>query len=129
MIVPRRLQLSRAKGFSLQARSLACNALPAINVARPSLWGNPFIVGEDGTRAECVHKFRMLLGGMVCMSCKAPVAAQREFITHAGTHWKSLRGKNLACWCPATALCHADVLLELANAPAPPRTKEPATTD
>jgi hypothetical protein len=30
----------------------------------------------------------------------------------------SLRGKNLACWCPLDQPCHADVLLELANAPA-----------
>jgi len=28
-----------------------------------------------------------------------------------------LRGKNLACWCPINHPCHADVLLELANAP------------
>lgn len=28
-----------------------------------------------------------------------------------------LRGKNLACWCPLDQPCHADVLLELANAP------------
>ena len=27
-----------------------------------------------------------------------------------------LRGKNLACWCPLDAPCHADVLLRLANA-------------
>lgn len=28
----------------------------------------------------------------------------------------SLRGKNLACWCKLGEPCHADVLLELANA-------------
>lgn len=28
-----------------------------------------------------------------------------------------LRGKNLACWCPLDQPCHADVLLEIANAP------------
>ncbi len=28
-----------------------------------------------------------------------------------------LRGKNLACFCPLTHPCHADVLLELANKP------------
>jgi hypothetical protein len=28
---------------------------------------------------------------------------------------ESLRGKNLACFCPLDKLCHADVLLELAN--------------
>jgi hypothetical protein len=27
-----------------------------------------------------------------------------------------LRGKNLACWCRLDQPCHADVLLELANA-------------
>ncbi|MDE2442008.1 MAG: DUF4326 domain-containing protein [Betaproteobacteria bacterium] len=31
-----------------------------------------------------------------------------------------LRGKNLACWCKVGTPCHADVLIELANAP-PPR--------
>lgn len=30
----------------------------------------------------------------------------------------SLRGKDLACWCPLDQPCHADVLLELANAEA-----------
>jgi len=27
-----------------------------------------------------------------------------------------LRGKNLACYCPLDQPCHADVLLEIANA-------------
>ena len=26
-----------------------------------------------------------------------------------------LRGRDLACWCPLTGPCHADVLLEIAN--------------
>jgi hypothetical protein len=30
-----------------------------------------------------------------------------------------LQGKNLACWCPLDQPCHADVLLELANAARP----------
>jgi hypothetical protein len=29
---------------------------------------------------------------------------------------KRLRGKNLACWCPLDQPCHADTLLEIANA-------------
>lgn len=28
---------------------------------------------------------------------------------------RELAGKNLACWCPLTEPCHADVLLEVAN--------------
>ena len=27
-----------------------------------------------------------------------------------------LRGKNLSCWCKPSQVCHADVLLEVANA-------------
>ncbi len=30
-------------------------------------------------------------------------------------HLNELKGKNLACFCPLDASCHADVLLELAN--------------
>jgi hypothetical protein len=26
-----------------------------------------------------------------------------------------LKGKNLACWCPLSQPCHADVLMELTN--------------
>jgi len=28
---------------------------------------------------------------------------------------QELRGKNLACWCKLSEVCHADVLLEIAN--------------
>jgi hypothetical protein len=30
----------------------------------------------------------------------------------------ALAGRDLACWCPLDQPCHADVLLELANAEA-----------
>ena len=30
---------------------------------------------------------------------------------------RELRGKHLMCWCSLDQPCHADVLLELANAP------------
>lgn len=42
MTAPVRMRLSRKRGFNLQAESLALNGLPAVNVARPSKWGNPF---------------------------------------------------------------------------------------
>lgn len=116
-MIPQRLQLSRAKGFNLQQASKMRNGLPAVNVARPSPLGNPFIVGRDGTRAQCVRLFKILLGGNIALTTEATVDTQREFLSNAVVSWKSLRGKNLACWCPAHAECHADVLLELANRP------------
>lgn len=39
---PQRLQLSRKRGFNLQAASRTLNGLEAVNVARPSKFGNPF---------------------------------------------------------------------------------------
>lgn len=30
---------------------------------------------------------------------------------------QELRGKDLACWCQEGELCHADVLIEIANQP------------
>ncbi len=112
MAQPVRLQLSRKKGFDLQALSLATNGLPAINVARPSRWGNSFKVGEDhsyyggpefvkATAEQCVEIFRRVLDAQ------------------PGAPLHLLRGKNLACWC-AGSPCHADVLLEIANRPGEP---------
>lgn len=49
--------------------------------------------------------------GMV--ACRAALVARRGTILASLT---ALRGKNLACVCPLDAPCHADVLLELANA-------------
>lgn len=114
-IKPQRLQLSRAKGFDLQAASMLRNGLPAVNVARPGPWGNPFVVGQDGTRVECVRLFKLLLGGYIALTTKATVDAQQDFLRHAAANRKSLTGKNLACWCPKHEECHADVLIVLAN--------------
>lgn len=91
---PVRLRLSRKKGFSLQAVSVATNGLPAVNCARPTRWGNPFTFENSG-KVHPVLRF----------ACEiAPLLDLAE-----------LRGKNLACWCPLDAECHADVLLEFAN--------------
>jgi hypothetical protein len=30
-------------------------------IGRPSMWGNPFVIGKDGTRAEVVEKYECWL--------------------------------------------------------------------
>lgn len=113
---PVRLQLSRKKGFDLQELSREVNGLPAVNVARPSGYGNPFVIGETPsiafhaytrerieTAAEAVDLYRRL--------CIANFAKSDDCVDRL----LALRGKNLACWCAPDAPCHADVLLELAN--------------
>jgi hypothetical protein len=122
MIQPVRLQLSRKRGFRLQAVSRATNGLPAVLVARRSRWGNPWRVGlvscscrsagECGhntfcrpTAAEAIAEYRAWLGQAMTVSGKILGDTLRD----------ELRGRNLACWCKPGAPCHADVLLELAN--------------
>lgn len=104
---PQRIRLSRAKGWRLPAG--------AVVVSRPTPWGNPFVVGRDGTSEQCVYLYRNLIAGYVCLTCKTDLASQREAMKFAYTHLGELRGKSLACWCNLDKPCHADVLLELAN--------------
>jgi len=113
--VPQRLQLSRCKGFDLQASSLALNGLEAVSVARPGPWGNPFIIGPDGTAEECVKRYRGLMRGLFILSSNVSVADQKIANAYVAAHFSELSGKNLACWCALDKPCHADVLLELAN--------------
>ena len=122
---PVRLQLSRRKCFDLQALSRSTNGLDAVNVTRRSKWGNPFVVGSEVLSSkgdylmppeEAVDLFRFWV-------TRIDTPAERENIEAFGLCTfdltditKELRGKNLACWCKPGSPCHADVLLELANA-------------
>ena len=100
MSEPKRIQLSRRKGWRMPENT--------VSVVRPGKWGNPYRVGAIDHRTggfmdadTAVERFldKMLRQGR-----------EDEIIS-------ALRGKNLACWCKPGAPCHADVLLELANAP------------
>lgn len=106
---PQRIRLSRARGFRLPAN--------AVVVARPSRWGNPFIVGKHGTRAQCCAKFYQLARGMIVFSeADITVDQQMTFYRRIRRHVAELQGKDLACWCPLDGgACHADILLCLAN--------------
>jgi hypothetical protein len=74
----------------------------SVYVGRPTRWGNMFGTGARdaitvGSVREAVDAFR------------AVVIAEKWDL-------RALRGKPLACWCRLDQPCHADVLLELANA-------------
>lgn len=103
---PERIQLRRSKGWKMPDNT--------VKVDRTTPWGNPFIVGQHGDRAQCVKLFTLLLGGYLAISMPNQ-AAQEAYVRHARAHRSKLRGKNLACWCPLDKRCHADVLLEMAN--------------
>lgn len=67
-----------------------------VYIGRGSKWGNPFKIGEHGTREEVIEKYR-------------------EYISNKPELLKclpELKGKTLVCFCKPRA-CHGDVLAEL----------------
>lgn len=72
-----------------------------------SIWGNPFVVGRDGTRKEVVHKFQQwLTHGYAIQRNIDP-----EFLR---SQLHTLKGKRLGCWC-VPELCHASVIAHLVD--------------
>jgi len=100
---PGRVQLSRRKGWRMPPNT--------VKIDRTSKWGNPFVIGTDGTREECIEKYRRFVAGKAATTRKDVLAARALVAGHAD----ELKGKNLACWCSMDGPCHGDVLLELAN--------------
>ena len=88
--MPKRIQRKRTKGWKMPEG--------AVYVGRPTKWGNPH---RHGGRDLQVALYRR--------SIEKSAQAKDEI---RGV----LRGKDLACWCPLGVPCHADVLLEIANA-------------
>lgn len=80
------------------------------------------------TRAECVETHRRALlgdptpsmlaaspGGRFLGYWTGPVKSRRrEYVTPEMVR-AELAGRDLACWCPLSEACHADVLLAVAN--------------
>lgn len=116
-MTPVRVQRRRVKGWRTPA-----NTLYVGRSRFPSLHGNKYRIGVDGTAAECVEKFRAdwewglshPLGKLALQSTL-----------------RKLRGMNLSCWCglcdrhkdgkPLNEACadcepcHVDVLGEIVN--------------
>lgn len=81
----------------------------AVYVGRPSKWGNPYHIGEwEGSSAT----------GYV-IKRKDAVRLYKDYLQSdknlTSEVVQELRGKDLVCWC-APLQCHADILLEVANA-------------
>ena len=116
-VAPVRVQLRRTKGWRMPANT--------VSVARPGKYGNPFkilneegwplIVWKDGS--GCYNSQTEPFTAWDTVQAEA-VALFRERAVDGLPSLAPLRGKNLACWCALDQPCHADVLLELANAPA-----------
>ncbi len=100
--MPIRVQRKRIKGWKMPENT--------VSVTRPHKWGNPFKVGD---------KIRDPMTGEVIKTLKDiedVLSWYRNYLNYRQIDTSELRGKNLACFCKLDQPCHADVLLELANA-------------
>ena len=104
--MPKRIQRKRTKGWKMPSG--------AVYVGRPTKWGNPFEITDPllppgltkREKRQCVvdEYQRYILGNKALLESLA-----------------ELKGKDLVCWCPLydknglRILCHADILLSLAN--------------
>lgn len=71
----------------------------AVYIGRGSSYGNPFVIGKDGDRAEVIQKFKTYL------------LADEKLLALVKSE---LKGKHLLCFCKPNA-CHGDVILIIAN--------------
>jgi len=68
-----------------------------IGRGKGSEWGNPFLIGKDGTREEVIAKYKLYLWQKI----KSGVVTKEKLI--------SLDNKRLGCFCKPQA-CHGDVI-------------------
>lgn len=98
---PYRVQRKRTKGWRLPPNTVC--------VDRSTRYGNPFEIitylmisdkCQIATREDVVRLFDFNINRdkELCAKIK-----------------KELKGKNLACWCALDKICHADILLKIAN--------------
>lgn len=114
-MMPQRIQRRRTKGWRMPEG--------AVYVGRPTKWGNPFTIDgaiEHGYadnvskgRQVAFEAFRDWLHGDTWAAGSGPSWEQKRIDLLASL--EELVGRDLVCWCPLDAPCHADVLLKLAN--------------
>lgn len=127
MTAPRRIQMTRQRPWRADNPD-------AVIVARPSKWGNPYRptrcdrrLHDDGLAEFARPHWHVSTDDEVLA---ARWATRAEALAWAVKVFRlrmtrlallglldlhPITGRDLACWCPLTSPCHADVLLELAN--------------
>jgi len=86
--------------FKMKTKVVHCKKEKSdVYIGRPSIFGNPFSIGVDGTREEVIEKYRIYFHGRL-----------REDNNFWRRIW-NLKGKILGCWCKPQD-CHGDIIVE-----------------
>ena len=120
--MPVRIQRRRTKGWRMPKG--------AVYVGRGSHFGDPYMIARHPSQdlhsqdlhSQDLHSQDLHYDAEAVRYVDTPGAAvsgYRELLESnlslVERVKRELRGKDLACWCPLDAPCHADVLLEIAN--------------
>ncbi len=114
-----RIQRKRTKGWRMPEN--------AVYVGRPTKYGNPIAVAADGWIRHADGRGVVLNGHLLMYSSRRD--PPRQYLVSAFEAWldlpeqaalraaakKELARHDLACWCPLTEPCHADVWLKVVN--------------
>jgi len=85
-----RIQRKRTKGWHMPENT--------VYVGRPSKWGNPYAYIYEYSLYKSLEKYQDWL---------------YEKMQKDPAFLDPLEGKNLACWCPLSRTCHADILIAM----------------
>ena len=81
-----------------------------VYIGRGSIWGNPYVIGRDGSREDVIKMYWELMDKRLKHD-----SYDGEGPELWNNRLKELKGKNLVCYCKPKA-CHGDVLEELMEA-------------
>ena len=73
-----------------------------VYIGRPTIFGNPFEIGKDGSRQDVVDKYRDYFHKRI----DEDIEFKKQVLT--------LKGKRLGCFCKPHA-CHGDIICEYLN--------------
>jgi Domain of unknown function (DUF4326) len=88
--------------YVVNQKNRPASNVSTVYIGRPSMFGNPYRIGVDGTREEVIQKYDIWAREMIDMDDEFKAAV------------KALKGKLLVCWCRPLA-CHGDALVRLAE--------------
>lgn len=125
--MPERIQFSRRRGAKMPEGAVYVGRHTSKTYGR---WGNPYLVSpvaasfpsltERQVAQFVVNDFKGLVqrGHGRAPRGQRMSSPEYEDVTYPtiAEIRAELAGKDLACWCPLDQPCHADVLLEIANA-------------
>lgn len=114
-MTPRRIQRKRERGWRMPEGAVA--------VTRGTRFGNPFRVDGTIDERQC-DRWGWNVRRCRDMASMGPLHAFESAVLSLSDGGKRrirglLGGKDLARWCREGEPCHADILLRLANEPAP----------